>query len=304
MAEFEKGKMIEKKRKEMHISREKLSYGICDVTTLTRFEKGKISISQERYEKIQKKLGQPVQQYMLSQDMGLFIDSQDYEEYEKILRLKRNEKLVELVDEMEKQIPNINTVEKEQFIGRIRLFGIVKEHQKYIIELEKLLKKSVREYEDGKIPLNRIYNYTELSIMHSIAIAYSKLGNKEKSIEIYEQLYQYFDNAIVIRADRIYNKIIISYSNQLGLTGQYEKGLEVLFKGLKWIQSITTQEMLYNYYFNIGWILNEIDKKDKSGNYNDIASKLIEEAIALANYFMESPRAITQMQEYYLQEFK
>lgn len=303
MAEFNKGKMTEEKRKELHISREELADGICDTSTLTRFEKGKISISPERYEKLQLKLGQPTQQYALRQDMGLFIDYQCYEEYEKLLRLKTNDELVEQINKIDTQIPDLNGIEKEQFIGRIRLFEIASNHEKYINELEKLLKKSVGEYEDGVISENRIYNYTELSLVHSIAIAYSKSGNRKKSIQIYEQLYNYFDKAITIKDNRIYNKIIISYSNQLGLSGEYEKSLEVLFKGLKWIELNSSQEMIYNYYFNIGWLLNEIGKKENSRNYIGLAKELIEEAIALAGYFEESPRAIKQMNEYYDREF-
>ncbi len=303
MAEFNKVEFSQNKRKELGISREKLADGICDTTTLMRFEKGKINISEDKYEKLQIKLGQPIESFSLPQGLGLFVDYLDYVEYEKLLRNRSKDILVENVSELERRIQDFTGIEKHQFIGRIKLFSIKEDKERYLNCLEDLLRESVPEYNNRIIPQNRIYNCTELSLLLSIAIAYKNLGEFDNALELYEQIMKYYSTAVSLRDDLVYNKIVVAYSNCLGLAGQYDKSMELIFDALSWMQKNSSQEMLFNYLFNVGWLLEEMWKKNNINEYHIKARKVIEQSIALAEFFDESEKAIKQMKNYYDKEF-
>ena len=303
MAEFNKVNFSLNKRRELGISREELSDGICDTTTLMRFEKGMINLSEKKYKKIQIKLGQPIKNFSLPQGLGLFVDYLDYIEYEKLLRLRSKDVLIEKINEFESAMQDFSGIEKHQFIGRIKLFAIKENKERYLNCLEDLLRESVPEYYSRIIPQNRLYNYTELSLLLSIAIAYKNLGQLDSALELYEQIMEYYSSAVSLREDLVYNKIVLAYSNCLGLSGQYDKCIGLIFEALSWMKNNTSQEMLFNYLFNVGWLLEEMWKKNRINDYHIKAKKIIEQSIALAEFFDESEKAINQMKNYYDDEF-
>ena len=289
--------VLRNRRDELQITQEELSEGICDVSTLARYERGLITPTNERYLELQYKMGRTGERYILPYDMAVFVDARYYNEYEQMLHEGKYDEIYENLHAIEENLCYTGTKEYMQFIGRIE---ILKKSNDISItyELESLLRKTVNEYKDGIVPLTKIYNDTELHILNSIAIGYWNNGNKEKALHIYEQLINYFNSAESNLGSLICNKIHLNYSNYLGLSLEYEKSIEIIKTAIKIIWESETQEYLYNYIFNLGWNEYYIGVRDEKITLIEKAIAHINTAIAIASYMDEPPNKIEAMDRF------
>ena len=123
MSVYKKSKLLKSHRVEKGFSREKLSEGICDSTTLKRYENEGMIPSDDNYRMLQEKMGGRPEQIIMSSDMGLFIDIDRYQEYEELLVNHKYEELKMMMKMLKDSLKTVNSVEKEQFIGRLEQIG-------------------------------------------------------------------------------------------------------------------------------------------------------------------------------------
>lgn len=302
MTLFDKGGTIRNRRVEKNQTIEELAWGICDETTLGRYERGKVEPSVEKLSLILEKLDIKDRGVVVSHEISLFSDNDCYEEFEKLLHDKRleelNIRLEKYISGMEKR----NSIEKEQFLGRIKLFMSMDRGELYINELENLLMKSIGDYSSGKISLTNIYNETELHILNDIAIGYWDLGREELALNIYKDLMEYFKNFIYYQDSVIITKICLNYSNYLGLSQNYEDSIRICLDTIRWMQNNTTQDLMYVFIFNIGWNSYYLWKRSGDFKLREKAKDYIEMALALGNYYHESESTINIMKQFYQNE--
>lgn len=303
MSEFKRNVLIKRRREELGMTREELAEGICDVSTLYRFESGRIELKDSTIQDLQEMMDKCGGVYVLSLNDALFIDEEDYYLYEKYLHGREYGKAKSVV-ENENKLEVEDGTEKTQIIGMINVFAGERNSLFCLDELEKLLGLSVLEYKDGYFPMYRIYNYTELSLLNSIAVMSWNCKNVDKTFRIYGKLMEYFDNAMYNRDNRIYNKIIINYSNYLGLSGRYEKSIAIMKDGLSRLKKNATQDMMYNYIFNVGWILYQLYKENRRREYYDLAKKCVYESYCLCKMFDDPESSISVIEKYYKETFK
>lgn len=189
MTDYNRKDFLFNRRKELGISRLKLSDEICDISTLVRYELGDLELIESKYEKMQDKLQQPCGLYTLPYEYGLFVNLNDYKIYEDLLCNKEFDKLLRELPKIEKSLEQNTGIEKTQFISRIKLLILEKkDSQRYLSGLIELIHLSVPEFDNGVFPTNRIYNQTELAIMNDIAIAYWQNDRRDVSLLLLDSL--------------------------------------------------------------------------------------------------------------------
>lgn len=298
MADYIKSELIKSRRIELGLTREELADGICDVSTLLRYELGILEPTDEKFEQIQRKLDSSGNKCVLPYNMSLFLDIENYIEYENMLQMKELEDLQEQLDRWRKEIEESGSIEGEQFIRRIELFEYIDEPEVYLEELEALIKLSVKDYEKGVFSLNRVFNLTELHILNDIATAYCKCGNKDMALDLYKRLMDYYQTSVHIKESNIISKTLINYSNLLGQIGNYEESINVCRIGVNWSMKNDCQPMLYNYLFNIGWNLHQMSLQTKDEVLKEKARLYIQASYDLGVFFNESYKALEAIQTY------
>lgn len=112
---FNKSGTIRKRRVEKNQTIEELAWGICDETTLGRYERGKVDPSVEKLSLILEKLDIKNQGMVVSHEISLFSDNDCYEEFEKLLHDKKLEEINIRLEKYESGMEINNTIEKNSF---------------------------------------------------------------------------------------------------------------------------------------------------------------------------------------------
>ncbi|MBR4669091.1 MAG: helix-turn-helix transcriptional regulator [Butyrivibrio sp.] len=303
MSVYKKSKLLKSHRVEKGFSREKLSEGICDITTLKRYENEGMLPSEDNYRLLQEKMGGRPEQIIMSYDMGLFVDGDRYVEYENLLNNQKYDELRMKMQILKEGLKNVESVEKEQFLARLETLTYY-DYTKEMLEIQEgLLKKSVPDYKDGEFSITRLYNDTELNLLNDIAITNDKIGCTEMAVKIFEKLDVYLEQAEDNKDSMIAVKIYFNYANTLGLSGQYEKSIEICKKGIALEKKNSCQELLYALVFNIGWLYDQIWMDNHDEKYKKAAKEYVGLSLALAKYFDESPINTPTIEGYYKENF-
>ncbi len=303
MSVYKKSKLLKERRVEKGLSREKLSEGICDSTTLKRYENEGMIPSDDNYRLLQEKMGGRPEQILLSYDMGLFIDGDRYHEYEVLLNNQKYDELRLKMQVLKEGLRKIKSVEKEQFLGRLETLTYYDYTEEMLTILEKLIKLSVPDYKNGDFSITRLYNDTELNILNDIGITYDKIGKTGTAISIFEKLDIYLEQSEDNKDSLVAVKIYFNYANTLGLSGRYEKSIEICKKGIALEKKNSCQEILYALVFNIGWLYDQISEKTHDEKYKEMAKEYVGLSLSLAKYFSESPINTSTIEEYYKEHF-
>lgn len=298
MAEYIKSELIKSRRIELGITREELAEGICDVSTLLRYELGILEPTDEKFDAIQRKLDLKGNKCILPYNMSLFMDEENYIEYEQILQMKEIGDIQMQLEQWRKEIEMTSSIEGKQFIKRIEILEYISSPNIYLKELEKIILLSIPDYNEGDFSLNRVFNLTELHILNDISIAYWKCDKKNIALNIYIKLIDYFETAVFIRESRMVIKIMINYSNYLGQMGNHEKSIEVCREGIRWSMKNDCQPMIYNLLFNIGWNYHQISIQSGSEEQKEKARKYIQASYDIGVFFNESYEALDAIQTY------
>ena len=291
MSIFNQNKIIKNRRNELGITQEELADGICDVTTIRRYESGKLDPGKKRYELLVERLKLNNNKSNIQYEQCYFTDVSVYEEYEKLLQIKDysllNNKLVYFEESFSSYI---SSAEKEQFLRRIELLNI----EDSTLKIESLiceLKKSFPDYDTKKPLPNIVLNYIELSIINDIAIAYWNINtsdSKETSLLIYKNLYEYFKELIVPYNNTIYNKIILNYISILGQKKMYTKAIPICKNAIAMYCDNLCQNNLYNLIYNLGWLYYHLGCEQCNNEYIAKSRKYLQYSFTINCFFSES----------------
>ncbi len=297
-----KGDLLHSLRKELGLTQEELSDGICDVTVLARYESGKLDPGKEKLELLLNRMHRSGVNYKFSYNSGTMYNIENYMEMEKsverhdvkdgINKFYSNAVLMNsFMDDMEKTQMN-----EEVAIVRKYSEGNI-DQKTYIAELEKLIKRSIPEFKDGKFSYNRIMNETEISILNIIGVAYRNNDETAKSMALYDNVEKY-----VYEHNMPFNKAIVkalnNYSDFLMLDGDYDKSSELSKKVMTSILEYDSQSMLFITVYHMACSL----YAQNAWNSRQTI-RCLELSHALAVYFNESNVAIDVIEKYLDIEF-
>ncbi len=260
MAEYNKAKIIKYSRVFNKMTQEKLAEEICEPETVNRYETGILDPSQFNYYLMMQRLGEHVEIYKIPGD---FISFELVNLRKKIKKLveegryddvrKENCKYKELMDD---------SVDNVQFVERIDAItdcnnGLISRDE-CIDKLMKTLRLSYSDFSFDNLNKGRLYSETELLVINSLIIELWQNDNMDLAIDLCEKMEECFDNSVIKNDTREREKLLLNYSNMLGLNGRYEDSIEVCKKGIMYINENKRCNYLYNFYFNIGWNLEQL----------------------------------------------
>ena len=266
MGEHSKSAIIKYTRKYLNMTQEELAEGICDSVTLARYENGSLNPSDAKFFLLMQKMGISGEKYMIPvqnrkevheikmKEILYALEIEDYQEVKKgIEALKEDSDF------------SMECVENQQYIGRIELIlddvaGKLT-NREYIKKLEEILKLTFAGYNENHFPVYRLFTENEVLIISNIARQYAEMGNREKAIHIYYNLEEYFQTGVVVNDYKPRYLELVNLSNLLGLSGRYEESMEICKRGIQWLLRYGKSNYLYNFYYNMGWLINEKIKK-------------------------------------------
>lgn len=269
MAEYNKAKIIKYSREFNKMTQEKLAEEICEPETINRYENGILDPSQFNYYLMMQRLGEHVEVYKIPGD---FISFELVNLRIKIKKLIEEGRYNELRKEsckykelMDDSIDNI------QFIKRIDAIidcnnGLISRDE-CIERLVNTLRLSYPDFSFDYLNKGRLYSETELLVINSLIIELWQNDDIDLAIDLCKKMEECFDNIVIKNDTREREKLLLNYSNMLGLNGRYEESIEVCKKGILYINENKRCNYLYNFYFNIGWNLEQIVEKTDKSNY-------------------------------------
>ncbi len=260
------GDVIKNRRKMMHLSREKLCEGICDVRTIMREENRKHTMHRNIFRDIFKRL-------MLNPDyidMGIVTgDKKDIELYEE-LRYAENlfayERVKELVSELVIRLPKhpIN----EQVLTRIESNRQYKNCEKNIEEhietLVEALKCTVSLEDIVASKKNMYLTNEELITLYLISEAYKYAKMYDEAYAYAKQLYEYSQyieqTDIVDGRLGIYELLMEYLANLYGDIEKYEESNNISDKLIKLCLRTRRSHSIHFSLYNKAWNNNECKK--------------------------------------------
>lgn len=307
LPQYRKSLLLKQRRIEVGLTRESLSEGVCDVTTLLRYENGVLDPSDEKYMELMSRMDNDIEMYQLSYETGKIIDVEEYRKWEEFFQKHKEE---EVIDEILScsGYDVIKGSEAQQYYDRFMLYKKYYCNKEidafcYIKKLEEIVSRTIREYKEGNYSINKLLTETEIYILNDIAIAYIDIKKYDFAEKIYMKLREYFksEQAGVMELARY--KIMINYSNLLGQMGKYKESYEVCNDLLYSALINTKQKLLFNPLFNMGWnIMESIKKKTPIGTIGQ-AREFINSSCLLCRYYNESEVAQKVMSDYFKSNF-
>jgi len=302
MGEYAKSKMIKQARLLKAYSQEKLAENICETETLNRYENGKLEPTDEKYSQLMKKMGAFSDRCyvtesnvskieMLKNQLLIALDKSEYDVAEK--ELKKLENLI---------LTGKYAVEEYQFIRRIKLVILWNKKKisdkQYLEGLINLLQTTFKDFALEKFPVCRVFTEIEMLIINDIAVYFGEKKRYKDACKIYENMERYYESGIVINDHKPRYKILLNYSNFMGLSGEYDKCIEICKKGIKWLKQQGKEKELCNFLFNIGWAMN-MRNENLSENEKLKVKAYIWLALKLGEYYSESPQSVELIKQYY-----
>ncbi|MDY6323747.1 MAG: radical SAM protein [Catonella sp.] len=157
-ATYTESDLIRNLRKETNLTQIQLSNDICDTTLLARYEEGKVDPGKGKYRQLMNKMGRDGQNYTLTYATGKFQDIKQYYKIEKMFENNENDRALQemFYNDIESNFVT-NDLEKSQMISRIKLlkekYAKKLSVNQYIGKLEKLLSRSIQEYQKGEFSI-------------------------------------------------------------------------------------------------------------------------------------------------------
>lgn len=245
MREMLIGEYIRSQRKKLGLTQEALCDGICDISTLSRLERGKQTPNRNKVYALLHRLGLPEDRVFV------LVSKHDLE----IRALKRDIRAGEIAFEKAERAdrPQI----REQVIAQLkRLEEIIDEddviNRQYILSTQatlgtpdgpyppsqrrRMLEKAIRMTVPGFRPdrAERFrYCLEEMTLLNKIARTFSLEGKREEAIDLYSRLLQNMEENSQELADYPGQFCLVAhnYAINLALAGQYKEALELAQRG-------------------------------------------------------------------------
>ncbi len=232
------GEFIRQRRKELNLSQEDLSYGICEISTLSRIENGHCTPSRSKINALLQRLGLPEERYYA-------IVSKNEKEIEALKKeivacnvMHQPQKGYELLEQLEK-ICEPDDFLMKQFILRSRILlgdldGSIAE-QKQIELLLQAIKITVPDFSIDRIN-DFLYTFDEIKIINQLVNTYSDMNEFDIALQIFAQLIKYIEkhfHEIILKGDGMFPMVLHGYARTLDLAKRYQESLDIAEKGKK-----------------------------------------------------------------------
>ncbi|MFW0780837.1 helix-turn-helix domain-containing protein [Rossellomorea marisflavi] len=282
------GKKIKELRKNIGLSQEELSEGICTQAQISKIEKGIVFPYASTLYLISQKLGVDVNYFF---DIGMTPRLDYVQEVEKQLKIARREhrfnEMMEIVKaEEENPLFAQNTKNSQNLLWHK---GI------YFYEVEKDVNKAIKTMEEA-IEINhsvtKVYTEREIEILLSIGAILGK-ENLEKALLVFEEISERLKHLPHFNDYTIKTRHLYNYSRVLTRLNQLKESSDYCEKGIKWCLEKDSLYLLGQLHYQIGY------NHELLGN-NESAKKYMQKALVvfeLQNDHVFSPLIRNKIEE-------
>lgn len=245
MGEIFLGDVIRHRRKELNLTQEQLGEGICEQSTISRFENGTQTPSWNRMKILLQRLGLPSErfyalltineeqirtlQHKIQDDSVAFEMAADEDRppiWKKITdKLTQLEAIIDPDDDIVKQY----ILSVQVTIGKMDRTYTPEEKLALLMEA---IHMTIPHLDLEDLKCFR-YSTQEIQILDKIALAYSHMEQKRRSIDIYRQLLSYVEknNTNLTEYAAQCSLIARNYAIQLSAEKRYEESAEIASRG-------------------------------------------------------------------------
>lgn len=257
MSIFSIGEMIRTTRKNLGLSQEKVSEGICSVATLSRIENGERVPSKVNFDALMQRMGQSGEMY------DVYLGKNDLYIHEKKFAIRQAIiqfdflKAEVLLDELKAYVNNENTPDK-QFVEFIEIVINNKNmsNEERLRRLISTLKMTQPRYGQIKI-YECLLTFDEITILNNIANLYYELGEYYKAIDLLFELVKFMDEKYINMEEkmRLFPMITYNLSKWLGLQKRYDESITICDMGIESCKISGRAKILCRLLYNKGWCL-------------------------------------------------
>lgn len=275
MEQYQVGKLLKEYRKRKKISQEELAFGLCEVSTLSRIERGE----QIPNRKLVQLLFERLNEGLPSLDIPM--NKYDFDRYNLEVRIQsmvaRNDyEIAELLQEYSSLEQKMNKFElqfHEFYQALYHMRHRTKTNEDVLNDFCNAMKITVKDFTLDTSMDDYLLTQTEIFILNNIAITEYYIGWHEKAIKRMEFLKAYFDTNDVEEKERIYSyKIFLFHlSNWTGEAGDSKKSLEYAEEGIEECRLYGNLHIFPYFVFNKGYALAELGQKEEGKKYIKMA---------------------------------
>jgi transcriptional regulator with XRE-family HTH domain len=260
------GKKIKELRKNIGLSQEELSEGICTQAQISKIEKGIVFPYASTLYLISQKLGVDVNYFF---DIGMTPRLDYVQEVTKQLKIARRE-------HQYKEMMEIIKIEEENplFLQNSKNLQLLLWHKgMYISEVEKDAHKAIETMEKAIAITqseNRVYTEREIEILLSIGAIYGK-EDLEKALEIFEDIKDRLKLLPHLVDYTIKTRLLYNLARVLTRLNKMEESSDYCRSAIKWCLEKDTLYLLGQLHYQIGYNNELLGKREKAKNYMEKA---------------------------------
>lgn len=263
MAFYKIGNVILKRRIDLNLTQEELSFGICSVSTLSKIENGERYPNKKNFDALMQRLGGSVDMY------NTFVSENDFLIHEKkffirqnILRKKYNDSYL-LLKELKSLVENEQEKLHTQFILYIEtyLYSIKNGYtEKILKKMLDAIKITIPNFTISNIS-NYILTFDEIFIISNIANVYGHLNKCNYAIDILIKLKEFLESEQINTEEIIktYPLVLHSLSDWLKVSRRYLECIDICDRGIQFCCEISHTMYLSDFYFFKGYCMLNIE---------------------------------------------
>lgn len=277
--------IIRIRRKEQNLTQTKLSEGILEPESYSRFECGKRKLRWKKKKKLLERLGER------GNKVTLLLESDDpdlVEEYQRImdcLYKKKYDQVKLMVYQLEERLCKKSKINR-QFLKYIKnglgIYYFQAFNQNNISIQIDALKEVVPQYNDAMVA-RRCWSRTESALIKGVAKGYRENKNSESAITMLIMAIESFDKETIGRENACLGKQLLweAFATYLGDVAKYKEAILYAKKGMKKIFENGSAKGISGALYEIAW--NERERKAKP----EIYQKKYFQALKFAILFQE-----------------
>lgn len=234
MALYAIGQTIREYRKRRKISQDSLCYGLCDITTLSRIERGVQNPSKKVAEALLQRLGLEKELFNI-QVSTTDITRANIERLISDKLAKQDTNISELLAQYRDAGSEMSNLERQyyEFVSTFSVSEETGESGETEKRLVEALRLSIPDFDESFSIENHYFSVTELLILNALAIEKRKT-DLNQGIELLLRLVEVFEkqNTAIEDMEKHYPAILANLTSWLHSSGDYKKGYEMAEKGM------------------------------------------------------------------------
>lgn len=278
--------IIQIRRKEQNLTQTKLSEGILEPESYSRFECGKRKLRWKKKKKLLERLGER------GNKVSLLLESTDpdvVEEYQRIMNClykKKYDQVKLMVYQLEERLCKKSKINR-QFLKYIKsglgIYYFQAFNQNNISIQIDALKEVVPQYNDAMVA-RRCWSRTESALIKSVAKGYRENKNPESAITMLIMAIESFDKETIGRENACLGKQLLweAFATYLGDVAKYKEAILFAEKDVKSILQSGSAKGISDELYEIAW-----NEKEKGQTRVQIYKKKYLQSLELSILFKE-----------------